>query len=69
MSFPFLSARAPSLTVNSQAAPKIGQSNVGFKMLALMGWMEGDRIGTSGGLDVPLTAVIKNTKLGLGANR
>ncbi|KAF7972549.1 hypothetical protein HWV62_17756 [Athelia sp. TMB] len=52
-----------------KAAPKIGQSNVGFKMLALMGWSEGDRIGTSGGLDAPLTAVIKNTKLGLGAGR
>jgi hypothetical protein len=55
----------------SQAAPKIGQSNVGFKMLASMGWAEGDRIGgdASTGLDVPLTAIIKNTKLGLGATR
>ncbi|KAJ7175952.1 hypothetical protein C8R46DRAFT_990159 [Mycena filopes] len=51
-----------------KAAPKIGQSNIGFKMLASMGWNEGDRIGT-GGLHVPLTAVIKNTKLGLGATR
>lgn len=34
-----------------------------------MGWSEGDRIGVSGGLATPLTAVIKNTKLGLGANR
>ncbi|KAL0957062.1 hypothetical protein HGRIS_003160 [Hohenbuehelia grisea] len=50
-----------------KAAPKIGQSNVGFKMLAAMGWADGDRIGISGGLDAPLTAVIKNTKLGLGA--
>lgn len=38
-------------------------------MLASMGWSEGDRIGISGGLVAPLTAVIKNTKLGLGANR
>ncbi|TFY79598.1 hypothetical protein EWM64_g4414 [Hericium alpestre] len=49
-----------------KAAPKIGESNVGFKMLAAMGWLEGSRIGTAGGIDVPLTAVIKNTKLGLG---
>ncbi|KAJ7211082.1 hypothetical protein C8J57DRAFT_1483860 [Mycena rebaudengoi] len=53
-----------------KAAPKIGKSNIGFKMLAMMGWTEGQRIGVSaGGLHVPLTAVIKNTKLGLGALR
>ncbi|KAG5643307.1 hypothetical protein DXG03_001191 [Asterophora parasitica] len=52
-----------------KAAPKIGNSNVGFKMLAMMGWSEGQRIGVTGGLDAPLTAVIKNTKLGLGATR
>ncbi|KAJ7025333.1 hypothetical protein C8F04DRAFT_1191473 [Mycena alexandri] len=53
-----------------KAAPKIGESNIGFKMLASMGWTEGERIGVStGGLHVPLTAVIKNTKLGLGATR
>jgi len=51
-----------------KAAPKIGQSNIGFKMLSSMGWTEGERIGASAdGLHVPLTAVIKNTKLGLGA--
>ncbi len=32
-----------------------------------MGWSDGDRIGQSGGLDVPLTAIMKKTKLGLGA--
>ena len=52
-----------------QAAPKISEGNIGFRMLAMMGWSEGDRIGVSGGLDVPLTAIIKNTKLGLGANK
>ncbi|KAG5350840.1 hypothetical protein C0989_009063, partial [Termitomyces sp. Mn162] len=52
-----------------QAAPKIGESNVGFKMLALMGWSEGQRIGITGGLDAPLTAVIKRSKLGLGASK
>ncbi|TFY57471.1 hypothetical protein EVJ58_g6998 [Rhodofomes roseus] len=50
-----------------KAAPKIGQSNVGFRMLAAMGWAEGERIGLSGGLDAPLTAKMKKTKLGLGA--
>ncbi|KIJ60078.1 hypothetical protein HYDPIDRAFT_117800 [Hydnomerulius pinastri MD-312] len=50
-------------------APKIGESNIGFKMLASMGWSEGDKIGgnTSVGIETPLTAIIKNTKLGLGA--
>jgi hypothetical protein len=32
-------------------------------------WEEGDRIGVTGGLADPLTAVIKTTKLGLGASR
>ncbi|OJT14888.1 G-patch and R3H domain-containing protein C30B4.02c [Trametes pubescens] len=49
-------------------APKIGASNMGFKMLAAMGWTDGDRIGLSGGLDAPLTAIMKKTKLGLGAS-
>ena len=54
-----------------KAAPKIGESNIGFKMLASMGWSEGGRIGstTSVGLEVPLTAIIKHSKLGLGATR
>ena len=52
-----------------EAAPKIGESNVGFKMLALMGWSEGQRIGKTGGLDAPLTAVMKRSKLGLGASK
>ncbi|KAF9483093.1 hypothetical protein BDN70DRAFT_874140 [Pholiota conissans] len=52
-----------------KAAPKLTQSNVGFRMLALMGWSEGTRIGFAGGLDAPLTAIIKNTKLGLGATK
>ncbi|KAG1871369.1 hypothetical protein DFJ58DRAFT_763550 [Suillus subalutaceus] len=47
------------------------ETNVGFRMLASMGWAEGDRIGgdASTGIDAPLTAIIKNTKLGLGATR
>jgi hypothetical protein len=51
-----------------QAAPKIDEKNVGFMMLASMGWSGGAAIGLSGGLDAPLTAVIKKTKLGLGAS-
>ncbi|KAI6121873.1 hypothetical protein F5141DRAFT_999553 [Pisolithus sp. B1] len=52
-------------------APAIGESNVGFKMLASMGWSEGAKIGgdTSVGIEVPLTAVIKKSRLGLGATR
>lgn len=36
-------------------------------MLAAMGWTDGERIGLSGGLDAPLTAIMKKTKAGLGA--
>ena len=37
-------------------------------MLASMGWAEGDLIGLSGGLEAPLVAKMKKTKLGLGAS-
>ena len=52
-------------------APKIGESNIGFRMLASMGWSEGVGIGgeASVGIETPLTAIIKNSKLGLGATR
>lgn len=62
--------RARDGDVVGGAAPKIDGSNVGFQMLAAMGWEEGSRIGTVGGvgLDAPLLAVIKTTKLGLGAS-
>ncbi len=52
-----------------QEAPRIGESNIGFRMLASMGWSEGDHIGISGGLKDPVAAVIKTTKLGLGATK
>ncbi|KAF6765441.1 hypothetical protein DFP72DRAFT_798059 [Ephemerocybe angulata] len=52
--------------VVGKAAPKIAASNIGFKMLAMMGWSEGQRIGDDG-LDAPIEAVIKHSKLGLGA--
>ncbi|CAE6448867.1 unnamed protein product [Rhizoctonia solani] len=48
-------------------AAKIGEDNVGHKLLSKMGWSEGDRIGMSGGLSDPLQAVMKRSKLGLGA--
>ena len=51
-----------------QAAPKIDETNVGFMMLASMGWSDGATIGLSGGLEGPITAVIKKTKLGLDAS-
>lgn len=53
-------------------APKIDASNVGFRMLAMMGWAEGQRIGGVGGGDGladPLVAIVKHSKLGLGASR
>ncbi|KAG2120147.1 hypothetical protein DEU56DRAFT_747101, partial [Suillus clintonianus] len=54
-----------------KAAPKIGETNIGFRMLASTRWAEGDRISgnASIGIDAPLTAIIKNTKLGLGATQ
>ena len=51
-----------------KAAPKLDGSNIGFQMLSAMGWEEGGRIGAVGGLEAPLVAVIKTTKLGLGAS-
>jgi len=50
-------------------APKLDGSNIGFQMLSAMGWEEGSRIGVDGGLEAPLVAVIKTTKLGLGASK
>ncbi|KAF9241761.1 hypothetical protein BU15DRAFT_60664 [Melanogaster broomeanus] len=50
-------------------APKIGESNIGFRMLASMGWSDGDRIGgnASVGIEAPVTVIIPNSELGLGA--
>ncbi|KIM69579.1 hypothetical protein SCLCIDRAFT_103262 [Scleroderma citrinum Foug A] len=52
-------------------APAVGESNIGFKMLSSMGWSEGVKIGgeSSIGIEVPLTAVMKKSRLGLGATR
>ncbi|KDN46182.1 hypothetical protein RSAG8_04409, partial [Rhizoctonia solani AG-8 WAC10335] len=49
-------------------AAKIGGDNIGHKLLSKMGWSEGDRIGMSGGLSDPLQAIMKSSKLGLGAS-
>ncbi|KAJ9094826.1 hypothetical protein QFC20_006804 [Naganishia adeliensis] len=48
-------------------ASAIGSENVGHKLLSRMGWNQGDRIGLSGGLQAPIVAIVKTTKLGLGA--
>ncbi|WWC66293.1 uncharacterized protein I206_100194 [Kwoniella pini CBS 10737] len=48
-------------------ADKIGQENVGHRLLSMMGWSEGDRIGRGAGLEAPIVAIVKNTKTGLGA--
>ncbi|KAF9510632.1 hypothetical protein BS47DRAFT_57315 [Hydnum rufescens UP504] len=53
--------------VGSKAA-KIGESNVGFRLLRQMGWSEGEHIGVTGGLADPLRIVIKNSKRGLGSS-
>ncbi|KAK8865942.1 hypothetical protein IAR55_001091 [Kwoniella newhampshirensis] len=50
-----------------EGAEKIGMENIGHKLLSKMGWAEGDRIGRTGGLDAPIVAIVKNTKMGLGA--
>ncbi|KAG8713099.1 hypothetical protein FRC09_019096 [Ceratobasidium sp. 395] len=52
-----------------RTAAKIGVDNIGHQLLSKMGWSEGDRIGKSGGIADPLVAVMKSTKLGLGATR
>jgi len=51
-----------------KSAPKIGEGNIGFKLLQQMGWKEGDSIGVSGGLEAPIAAIMKRSKLGLGAS-
>ncbi|WWC99711.1 hypothetical protein V866_006616 [Kwoniella sp. B9012] len=48
-------------------ADKIGEDNIGHRLLSKMGWAEGDRIGRGAGLEAPIVAIVKNTKTGLGA--
>ncbi|TIB63456.1 hypothetical protein E3P78_01759 [Wallemia ichthyophaga] len=55
-------------TIVGHEAQPIGQESVGYKMLATMGWNHGQKMGQSGeGLEAPVAAVIKNSRLGLGA--
>jgi len=49
-----------------KSAPKIGEGNLGFK-LRLFRWKEGESIGVTGGLEAPIAAIMKRSKLGLGA--
>jgi len=53
--------------VVGDGADKISSDNVGHKMLALMGWREGDQIGKTGGIHEPLKAIVKTSKAGLGS--
>ncbi|CAK9779423.1 hypothetical protein CC85DRAFT_289648 [Cutaneotrichosporon oleaginosum] len=63
------SVRAREGDLVGEGAEKIGQDNVGHKLLSKMGWSEGITIGLGGerGLEVPIVAVVKNTKRGLGS--
>ncbi|QRV95476.1 G-patch domain protein [Ceratobasidium sp. AG-Ba] len=55
--------------VVGSTAAKIGADNVGHQLLKSMGWVEGGTIGVLGGISDPLEAIMKRTKLGLGATR
>ncbi|KAI8985036.1 hypothetical protein BDB01DRAFT_896608 [Pilobolus umbonatus] len=57
----------PGTVVGAEASP-IGEGNVGHRMLALMGWKEGQSLGTAnGGIIAPIEAVIRKKNLGLGS--
>ncbi|KAG2171548.1 hypothetical protein INT43_008274 [Umbelopsis isabellina] len=52
--------------VGSEAAP-INTTNVGHRMLAAMGWKEGDSLGSENkGITTPIEAVIRRKRAGLG---
>ena len=45
----------------------LGVENLGHRLLSKMGWSEGGKIGRGeGGLNVPIMATVKTSKLGLG---
>ena len=50
-----------------EGAEKIAADNLGYGMLAKMGWTEGMQIGRGGGISEPISAVIKTSKAGLGS--
>ncbi|CEG79671.1 hypothetical protein RMATCC62417_14111 [Rhizopus microsporus] len=57
---------APGTVVGDDVAP-ISQDNVGHRMLAAMGWRQGQALGTSNdGIVNPIMAVVRRNKLGLG---
>ncbi|KAL1410593.1 squalene synthetase-like protein [Vanrija albida] len=61
------STRAREGELVGEGADKIGEDNIGHRLLSKMGWSEGGLIGrTGGGLDAPIVAVVKYTKRGLG---
>ena len=48
-------------------ADKIGADNIGHRLLTMMGWAEGTRVGANqDGMSEPVGATIKNSKGGLG---
>lgn len=54
-------------TIVGQNVAPIGDDNIGHRMLAAMGWQQGQALGTSNnGITAPLEAVIRRDKLGLG---
>jgi len=62
----FLSAPTHGTVVGREAAP-INTSNVGHRMLAAMGWKEGDSLGTENrGIKTPIEAVVRRKRAGLG---
>ena len=50
-----------------EGADRIDSTNLGHQLLAKMGWTEGMQIGRNGGIDEPISAVIKTSKAGLGS--
>ncbi|PWN49938.1 hypothetical protein IE53DRAFT_331173 [Violaceomyces palustris] len=49
-----------------RGADKIGADNIGHKLLAMMGWTEGQGIGLEAGISDPVAATVKISKGGLG---
>ncbi|KAI9268189.1 G-patch domain-containing protein [Phascolomyces articulosus] len=53
--------------VGADVAP-IGESNVGHRMLAAMGWKQGDALGANNdGITAPIEAIVRKKRLGLGS--
>lgn len=45
-----------------EGADRIASDNIGHQMLAKMGWAAGEQIGRGGGLNEPLSAIVKTNK-------